>query len=670
MNRGDFLNYLSVAEVADLKGCTERYIRMMINNGKIPAKEKEKAANNRKEYLVSARDLPEDLQKKYYTRQKKAVGVADKKPVKKAVKQRLNTVKKAFEDYTADEREDMAFWIDKLNEWQYFRTINDDSKADTDALFVSKCKYEFKTQGINKDISIDILYRKFAAYKNDDYSGLIDNRGGWNKGKSSIPEPVWKCFTTLYLQQNKLKISRCYELTVNWVKEHMPEYYASMPSERTFRRRVNEIPQAVDTYARGGEKAFYDFGEPTAERDASALFANDVWIGDNHTLDVISLNDEGKPHRLVITAYMDKVSGIITGWNFTENPCSQSTIIALSSGFRNCGLPHKLYLDNGSEFLTHDIAGRGHRTKASWNKGDTPPTILSLMDITMVNALPRNARAKDIEGFFGRIFKNHFSRAFKGFCGGNMMEKPEQLKEFIKKGEIPTDKELIEIMELLIVGDYNAGIYGGKDKRYKGMTRIDAWNESVAQAPVFRDADEKDLALLLSRSTRYQKIKPNGVFIQIAGKKVWYGADKAYNYIGKEVYVRFNPSYIETVRVYDRETDVFLFEWERSEWLDIEYMTEDKDKVKALETNRHRVKKAVKESVEGYRDANIDILAATILNAQSKKGNYRLQKPSKVTPVTAQELNKINPDRANVVEVDYSMALDIINKKIEANKGV
>ena len=56
-------------------------------------------------------------------------------------------------------------------------------KSDIDTLFCSMIKIDYP------DISVSpaILYRKYKAYKNRDFSGLIDSRGGSSKGTISVP---------------------------------------------------------------------------------------------------------------------------------------------------------------------------------------------------------------------------------------------------------------------------------------------------------------------------------------------------------------------------------------------------------------------------------------------------------------------------------------------------
>ena len=55
-------------------------------------------------------------------------------------------------------------------------------KSDIDTLFCSMIKVDYP------DISVSpaILYRKYKAYKNRDFSGLIDSRGGSSKGTQSV----------------------------------------------------------------------------------------------------------------------------------------------------------------------------------------------------------------------------------------------------------------------------------------------------------------------------------------------------------------------------------------------------------------------------------------------------------------------------------------------------
>lgn len=668
------MEYLTIKEAADLKGCQPQYIQKLAKDGKLAAEQREHPQNHKMCYMIPLSSLPEELQLKYYNRLKQEAGTAPELKETAALKAPKKTVKKAFEEYTAEERKEIVLWCSILREWQDVRAKYK-KKTSVDADFVGKCRLEY---GEKIQISTDILYRKYAAYRENDYDGLIDKRGGWNKGMTYMDEKVWKMFTRIYLVSSRPTVSRCYTDLKAWCATNYPELYSSIPSERTFRRRIkSEIPDCVIEYTRYGKKSCFDKYLAYIERDYTDLNANDIWIADNHTLDVISLSPEGKPHRLSITAYMDAKSGVIVGWNLCDHPCSQSTLLAFRAAVLNgYGVPLGMYFDNGSEFLTHDIAGRGHRKKASWNKGDDPPTILSLLGVTMTNALVKNAKAKNIERYF-LTFKEFISKAFSGYSGGTILERPEDLAQKVKKGEIPTDEEVADLLSTLINGGYNCRAYGGKEKRYQGMTRIDVWNESINSSEVvFRDAADEDLALLLARTSRYQKIQRNGVFIELYGKKIWYKDENTSFHVGKEVYVRYDPAELDEVRVYDKETDKFLWVYQRADYLNVPYQAKDEEgrnKIAVAMAHIARNKKAITQTVAAYTDSDaIDVLAARIHEAASNMDKMQIRRPNAIQPITAAELNDAHPERENIVSVSISeefAALKAMNDKLERAKG-
>lgn len=152
------------------------------------------------------------------------------------------------------------------------------------------------------------------------------------------------------------------------------------------------------------------------------------------------------------------------------------------------------------------------------------------------------------------------------------------------------------------------------------MTHIDVWNESInSDEVVFRDAADEDLTLLMARNSRYQKIKRNGVFIELYGKKVWFKNEETVFHINREVYVRYDPANINEVRVYDKETDKFLWVYQRADYLNVPYIVKDangKERLAIAMTNQNITKKAIKQKVAAYTDSDaIDVLAARINEA-------------------------------------------------------
>ncbi|MDE6849260.1 MAG: hypothetical protein K2J44_07945, partial [Ruminococcus sp.] len=206
------MDYLTVKETAELKGCSERYIRKLIGNGEIFSESIINTSNGHTCHSIPVSALSEDLQEKYYRKKRTEAGVLpekndDKSNEKTVLKYRSKGIKKAFEEFSEAERVEIKFWTDLLTQWQSERSERKD-KTEFDKLFVAHQKY------LNPDleISMDILYRKYSAYKNECYSDLVDGRGGWNRGKSRLDDDgvIWQNFLNIYLEQSEPKISKCY----------------------------------------------------------------------------------------------------------------------------------------------------------------------------------------------------------------------------------------------------------------------------------------------------------------------------------------------------------------------------------------------------------------------------------------------------------------------------
>lgn len=663
------MTYLSTAEVADIKGCTLRYVQQLAKTGKLRCETIETAANNRLEYRVPLSALSEREQLAYENRQRRKLGLEPVPlPAKNVPKPDPRQV--TLRDLDDNQRQNAALWCRIIQEWQQTREQKGaelGGKCKADELYCAAVKLRYP----ELNISTDILYRKYKAYKAGDLGGLIDHRGGHNKGKTSIPQYMLDAFYSFYLHDNQLPVSRCYSLLQSWVQDFYPEAYADMPSERTFRRKAEELPYALVMYMRFGDKAFSDNCLPYIERLYDDLHANDVWIADNHTFDFFTQGENGKVHRLYLTAFTDAKSGVMVGWNLTENPSSDSTLLALRMGILRFGVPKSIYVDNGSEFLVSDIGGRGHRRRKDWNKDPLPPTILDFLHIEMHNAIVRNAKAKPIERTF-YTFKNHFSRAIETFCGGTVVERKESLKWILKQGKIPTDLQIKIALDKFIDGDYNVSPYGGKETRYKGMKRFEVWNESIKDT-TFRKADEANLDMLLKRVSRPQKVGRNGVFVRFAGEKLWYYGKETILHIGEQVYVRYDPQDPRSVRIYSMENDKYLWTWELADELMIPYLTENQEQIADAERLIAENKRVIKQFAKGIMDAvdpdkQIDIFAEMVRKCSKGEQELNIVRPNSFVPVFSEEKLEEQPELSNIEQI--TLVLDQINMTASRRKGL
>ncbi len=641
---------LTIKEVADLKGCSERYIRQLINQGKLKAEESVSKINNRKMYIIKVQDLPEELQSVYYARQTNETSQSVKKVYKKIFKKK-NREYKDYEEFTEDERHEIDLWVGVLNEWQEHRQSYD-VKGEADEVFVVMKNDYFKKNDINEKVSRSKLYSMYKDYKDGYLQGLLDNRNKYLKGTTSLTEEMKKVFNTFFLTQNKLSVSRCYQISRWYFEFEKPEVLENFPSERAFRRYSKTLNEYILLYMREGNKAVYDKIIPYFIREYENLEANDCWIADGHTFDVITEKD-GKKHRLTLTAFMDAKTGVMVGWHISDNPCSQATVLALRHGILRFGRPKTIYCDNGREYLTYDLGGMGHRLRKGKEHLDVPPNILQRLGITIVNAIVANARAKNIERAFDTL-KNHISRNISTFTGGTPAERPEQHARIIKSGNILNDEEFKEKVNTLIDGIYNVALYGGCESKFDGYTRIDAWNESIKNTN-FVTVPEDNLNLLLMRSSRLQKVNRSMVHIKIFGEKWTYTSEDLYKYHGKEVYLRVDPDKPKTARLYNSE-DQFMFEVQSADMFKIDFLSDDKEKIAMGMKDIRKVQKSVKKDSKELisNDLKLDALDLSIRKGLSNinGGKFEIIQP-KGTAYTLTDKEKPLSEVAGFENISY-----------------
>ena len=268
---------LTAKQVAEVKGCSYQYVKRIIEEGKLQAREVMND-KNRKTYLVPLEALEEELQEKWYR-------MIQEDPPDGLEQMQPDPDGKTVDQFSESERQEIDFWIDLVEQWQRYRMKPGvTSKAEVDEKFAALCSLEYP----EKKISVDILYRKWKAVKENDLSGLIDKRGKWKKGTSTIDDTIWQAFLYYYLDQSQHPIQKCLEYTKMWAQEKKPDLYPEIPSYSAFYRRLNnDLPEGVKVLGREGHKAYNDRCAPYIRRIYEDIASNEWWIADNHTFDVM-----------------------------------------------------------------------------------------------------------------------------------------------------------------------------------------------------------------------------------------------------------------------------------------------------------------------------------------------------------------------------------------------
>lgn len=572
---------LTCQELASLMGISYRHAKRLAETGEIKA-DRTLNANNRPKYLIPLSLLDATLQDKYLKQHRPT----EPPPAPKAEAKPLDT-------YSEAEREEIAHWRRVVAEWQEYRSQPGASKTQVDEQYILL----YNLQHPGAELSMDILYRKWRAVREDNLDGLIDKRGKWRKGRSSIDETVWQVFLSFWLDEAQHPAKKCLEYTKLWIAKEYPELYDTIPSYETFTRHLKtDVPMPVKVLGREGQKAYRDRCAPYIRRVYDDMASNEWWIADNHTFDVISKRADGTRHRLYLTAFFDARSGIFTGCHIADAPCSQATLIALRKGILQYGIPDNIYVDNGREFLTHDIGGLGHRAKKPKDGKEqyAPPPVFDRLGIKMTNAIVRNAKAKIIERRF-RDVKDHLSRLFATYTGGNPVEKPECLKHILKDdGSIPTDETMTQAVTELLEYYFNRQPYGGAVVADRGKPRLQVYNEHLQRKRV---ASADELALMLMRSSRPQQVGRRGVHLDIAGQRIdYWTADMVNALRGQEVYYRYDPDDLSEVRLYDLQ-DRYLMTVPADNTAVLTYGT-SQDEVKEAMGKVKRMERVTKEALE------------------------------------------------------------------------
>lgn len=459
--------------------------------------------------------------------------------------------------------------------------------------FVEKwnyCNPSFQT-------SYSSIRKMRQRYKEFGINGLLAQYGK-RGGSTVVDDRLYEYFKNLYLKEGAPSLYSCWEQTKGYAIREEIELN-EFPSHHSFRRRLEkEIPKQAIYLARYGYSAWNRKYSNYIERDYSNILCGKVWVSDHAQIDIACLTENGLTVFPWVTAWRDFKSSKWLGWLLqTGHPNSDHIFQTFYYAAENYGLPTDVIIDNGKDYRCNDFAGGRKRITIDTNQVKAT-SMLSELNIKVHFAQPYNGQTKPIERDFLKI-KELLSKHAVGYRGGNILERPEKLKEEIKKGMIMPFNEFKELFDDFVINVLNKKPSQGKV--LKCLSPDELFNrEFTEKITTSKDA----LKLFCMRTSRIFKIGRNGIKDNELGITYW--ADWMSARTDLKVYLRRDIKNYKEAWVFRADNDEFIGNVSAMSAvaaLDADMVS--KDEFKAAMSAKKRNLKIAKEFIKQTQDISL-----------------------------------------------------------------
>ncbi|MDD3012641.1 MAG: transposase domain-containing protein [Candidatus Gastranaerophilales bacterium] len=383
------------------------------------------------------------------------------------------------------------------------------------------------------------IRKKYELYG---IAGLISNPHG-NSGKTKLQREWIEYFKQLYLLEGAPTAESCHRI----VKGCFGAKNNDFPSARTFLRKLQrEVPKQSIYLARYGYSKWNKKYANYIERDYSNVRSGQCWVSDHAQIDVAVINKEGKVCFPWVTAWRDLKSNKWLGWLLHEESGNSDHIFqTFYYSALKYGLPDEIYIDNGKDYRAKDFAGG--RTKLS-DHHSTP--MLGLLGVEARFSLPYNAQTKPIERDFKKV-KELLSKHVVGYRGGNVVERPEKLKNEISGNKLLTFTEFKLTFDDFIENIMNK--LPSKSKKLRGKSPDELFAKEFT---LMKTVPKDSLMLFCMRSSKIVTIGRNGIRDSQLGVNYWSGWMSGFK--GEKVYIRRDIDAYQECWVFTANTDKFI----------------------------------------------------------------------------------------------------------------
>ncbi len=440
-------DWISVKDLASIKGVTERAVRKAVNQNKYVTRMVDGTTGAKYEILVESLDY--NLQ-----------NVINFEKSKNNFENKVEPSLQKITQYPTKAKQIALARYDLVNLWGDYIKNSPLKKTESGKEFLeiyNKGEIYSALYKILGHVAIGTIYRWQKEIKNNNnFENLIPKYDyGEKEHSANLTQNELIVFKSLLLSPNKVNIGKATRLTKHILSKRDLDSPSSVQTFRRFANNYRNKHYDEWIFAREGQKALRDKVQPYITRDISKLEVGDVLVADGHRLAVQCINPyTGKPCRPTLIGYLDWKSTALVGYEIMLEENTQAITSALRNSIINLGkIPKICYQDNSKAFNSKFFKGNLQECGIQG--------LFDKLGIIPVFAQPYNARAKVIERFF-RELQDGFERLMPSFVGANIMDKPaylnrnEKFHKTVHNDFIPTIEQLSKMLDYYM--DYHRSL--------------------------------------------------------------------------------------------------------------------------------------------------------------------------------------------------------------------
>jgi transposase InsO family protein len=446
---------------------------------------------------------------------------------------------------------------------------------------------------------------------------------------------------SLYTREN-MSATDCYYALIAMCKKNLvikPDHSFAikedLPAEATIRAYLKRFIRSSLT-ARASRMRKNDFEaqqQPYVSRNIKSLHSGEMWIGDHTELDFMVMNEQGKPDRRWITAFIDQRTGLLVGYHLSWQPNSQTIALAFREGVMGnqikaftgskferinvSTLPENVMIDNGKDY-------RSNYAQRVFGKVDFDDNArVSVQRITKLHyTIPYHGQSKaQMERWFGTIQK--MLRHLPGYKGNKYQNKPDSLALDLKSGAILSVEEFDSAVSLAI-NSYN----NRPHRTLNGQTPLQIYlTNQIHQRSI--DQHVLDFLLMKAESRKIRRCQ-----VTLMGAE--YYSEQLMQYNDKLADVYYDPNDLGLVSIYVDGTFAAVAS-------NKEMFGQDEHGWQKILRDRKHVTKEMREEVKQLhagitdRDARMMALEGRLLNMETVPASLLRKNPAAISYITGLE---------------------------------